>query len=104
MEYINVVADGLSRFELSSKFDLKDDNEIKIEMICSGNKGYGQGYQARGEGTDPYYGGSIIASNLNLIDFNQVFMYNKFVITSDDDKLMKLIRIGVHYKVGGIRR
>ena len=104
MEYINVVADGLARFELSSRFDLKDDNEIKIGMICSGNKGYGQGYQARGEGTDPYYGGSIIASNLNLIDFNQVFMYNKFVITSDDDKLMKLIRIGVHYKIGGIRR
>ena len=53
---------------------------------------------------NPYYGGGIIASNLNLIDFNQVFMYNRFKIYSADDLPLRIIRIGVQYKVGGIRR
>lgn len=53
---------------------------------------------------NPYYGGGIIASNLNLIDFNQVFMYNRFKIYSNDNLPLRIIRIGVQYKVGGIRR
>lgn len=53
---------------------------------------------------NPYYGGGIIASNLNLIDFNQVFMYNRFKVYSADDLPLRIIRIGVQYKVGGIRR
>ena len=50
------------------------------------------------------YGGGIIASNLNLIDFNQTFMYNRFRLYSNDNKPLRIIRIGVQYKVGGIRR
>lgn len=53
---------------------------------------------------NPYYGGGIIASNLNLVDFNQTFMYNRFKVYSNDDLPLRIIRIGVQYKVGGIRR
>lgn len=50
------------------------------------------------------YGGGIIASNLNLIEFSHTFMYNRFKIYSVDDKPLRIVRIGVNYKVGGIRR
>lgn len=104
MEYINIVASGTANFTLSAKFDLMDSNEVKINMLGYDSQGYGYGYQSRGEGSDPYYGGGIIASNLNLVDFNQSFMYNKFRVESDDDKPLGFIRASVHYKVGGIRR
>ncbi|MCF0115192.1 MAG: hypothetical protein HUJ56_07555 [Erysipelotrichaceae bacterium] len=104
MEYINVVADKTAYFTVSSMFDLKDENEVTIDMLGGDREGYGAGYKSGESGTDPYYGGGIIASNLNLIDFNQSFMYNKFKIRSVDKYPLRVIRIGVHYKTGGIRR
>lgn len=147
MEYINVVCDGTAQFELSSSFDLRDDNEVYIDMLGGDRLGYGSGSTLMGlvSGTsvvrngrevgeirdgkvwenglvvrevdsvydgepiyytdaNPYYGGGIIASNLNLIDFNQVYMYNRFRIWSGDDLPLRIVRIGVQYKVGGIRR
>jgi len=96
MEYINVVADGTAKFTLSAAFDLRDDTEIDIDMLGGDRYGYGS--------SNPYYGGGIIASNLNLIDFNQTFMYNQFKIESSDDLPLRVVRINVQYKIGGIRR
>lgn len=160
MEYVTVISDGTARFQLSSTFDLQDENEVQIEMLGGDREGYGSGSTVMGlisneryddrslaikydgkvigyvvdeEGADygdvyqnglyvrtleevyenkavfytnanPYYGGGIIASNLNLVDFNQTFMYNRFRIYSSDDLPLRIVRIGVQYKIGGIRR
>lgn len=97
MEYVNVVSDGLAKFYLSASFDLKTEQELSIGLVGGSMLGFGSQY-------NPHFGGGIITSNEQLIDYSQVFMFNKFSMTSSDEKPLRIIRLGVSLKTGGIRR
>lgn len=111
MKNIKVFSDGKALFKFGAAFDLMDvvkqtvngqvvdvDNyELEIDLLGGEQQGFGSG-------SNPYYGGGIISSNQNLIDFNQSFMYNKFRMISNDDAPLRVSCISVNYLVGGIRR
>ena len=111
MQYIKIFSDGRASFDFQAAFDLQDtrkeivdgevvtvDNyELTIPLLGGEMEGYGSGL-------NQFYGGGIITSNENLIEYSQTFMYNKFRMTSNDNQPLRISCISVNYSVGGIRR
>ena len=97
MDYINVITDGTSTFNVRAACDMVSDWQLDLEMVGGSMPGYGSGQ-------NPYYGGNLITGTEQLCEFPQVFMYAKFGFRSEDEKPLRIIRYGSFYKTGGIRR